>query len=109
MSNQNAQNPLPVDPLLAADANTREGKEAARLAQATFDADLLHVATSPQGRRFLWRLMERQGMFRTSFTGHRESTDFHEGSRNASLQLWADLKRVCPTRLTQMQDEQNDA
>jgi hypothetical protein len=57
------------------------------------------------GRRFVWRYLDRMGLWRTSFTGDRQGTDFREGMRNIALMLWGDLQKACPELLLRMQEE----
>ena len=55
----------------------------------------------------MWRLLERTGVFRTSFTGNSE-TFFREGQRNVGLMLMAQIHEVCPDQYALMLKEQND-
>lgn len=89
----------------SADRNRAASQEAAQNAQREADNDLRTVMSSPQGRRFIWRMIDRHGMWRASFVENREGTDFREGMRNTALMLWSDLQRVCPELLLRMQEE----
>lgn len=95
----------PVNELLRTDDARAAAAEKARLLMLEFDEDLRTVMASPQGRRFIWRLIDRAGMWRSSWTERREGTDFREGERNTALRLWADLQRACPESLLRMQKE----
>lgn len=52
--------------------------------------DFNKVLSSVNGRRFVWRMLEKAGIFRTSFTGNSE-TFFREGMRNMGLMLMLDI------------------
>jgi hypothetical protein len=67
--------------------------------------DLRRVAATPEGRRFLWRLLGRAGIFRLSFVGDAAGTAFREGERNMGLWVLNDLLSLCPERFRQMMDE----
>jgi hypothetical protein len=58
------------------------------------DADYMVFAQSEAGRRFIWDIIAP--MWRISFTGTRDATDFREGERNVALRVWARLQRVAP-------------
>jgi len=69
--------------------------------------DFKWLMGSKRGRRIVWRLLERTGVFRTSFTGNSE-TFFREGQRNVGLMLMAQIHEVCPDQYALMLKEQND-
>lgn len=53
------------------------------------------VMATPDGRRYLWWLLERCGVFKSSFTGD-HATFFNEGQRNVGLAVMADIHAACP-------------
>lgn len=57
--------------------------------------DLLWLMGEPRGRRFVWRLLERSGVFRSSFTGNSQ-TFFNEGARSVGLWAQAICLEFCP-------------
>ena len=66
--------------------------------------DTRFVMSTPSGRRFLARLLERSGINRTSFTGN-ANTYFNEGQRNMGLILQAELVDTDPgLYLTMLQE-----
>ena len=71
---------------------------------ATEVRDLQHVMGTPQGRRFVWRLLDRCHIYTSSFTGNSE-TYFREGERNIGLMLFADINTSCPGLYATMQKE----
>lgn len=69
--------------------------------------DFKHVVGSVEGRRFLWRLLEKTGVYRSSFTGSSE-TFFREGQRNVGLFLIGEIHEICPEVYTTMLKEQRN-
>jgi len=57
--------------------------------------DLSDVLQTPYGRRFVWRYLEKCGVYRSSYTGNSE-TFFREGERNIGLQLVTDIMDANP-------------
>jgi hypothetical protein len=66
--------------------------------------DFAHVMSTPQGRRFIWRLLDETGFQKSSFTGN-SATFFNEGMRNVGLKIWADMNEACPDRYIEMLSE----
>jgi hypothetical protein len=58
-----------------------------------------------RGRRFVWDLLAKAGLFRSSLAGTAELTAFNEGRRDVGLALLADLMRLCPEQYARMQAE----
>jgi len=69
--------------------------------------DFKWLMGSKRGRRIVWRLLERTGVYRSSFTGNSE-TFFREGQRNVGLMLMAQINEVSPDQYALMLKEQND-
>jgi hypothetical protein len=55
-----------------------------KLSAQTEADDMKWLMSGKRGRRILWRLLERAGVHRSSFTGNSE-TFFREGQRNMGL------------------------
>lgn len=66
--------------------------------------DLRTVMATVEGRRFVWRLLDRAGVFRTSFTGN-STTFFNEGQRNMGLIVLADVHEACAEKYIEMMTE----
>lgn len=64
--------------------------------------DFKWLMSRKEGRRFVWRQLDKAGVFRLSFTGNAPQTDFNEGMRNSGLALLADIIEHCPERFNQM-------
>lgn len=66
--------------------------------------DFKWLMAHAQGRRFVWRLLELAGVFRTSFTGNSE-TFFREGMRNMGLVVLAEVHELVPEAFVKMLKE----
>jgi hypothetical protein len=84
----------PFSPSNPAHVSKRE--KLARRAQARADADMRVLLNMPEGRRTIWRLLERGRMFATTFSTDSATAAFNEGGRNAALALVADVLRADP-------------
>ena len=86
----------------AADENQiKIEREKNKFKQDTEDNDLKFLLASDQGRRFIWNMLEKCGVFKSSFTGSSE-TFFLEGQRNIGLKLMSDIMRVDPDSYLKM-------
>ncbi len=92
-------------PLEQTDEQREAQLEKLRLLQLQNDDDLRLIMSHESGRRWMYRQIDRAGMFRSSFVESRQGTDFREGMRNIALMLWSDLQRACPGELLRMQKE----
>jgi hypothetical protein len=81
--------------------------ERKKLAQHTEQEDFKWLMGNKRGRRIVWRLLERTGVFRSSFTGNSE-TFFREGMRNVGLMLQAHIHEFTPDQYAVMLKEQNN-
>lgn len=81
-----------------------EAKKRAKTAAKQEADDLKTVMSTVQGRRFVMALLDRTGLFRTSFTGN-ASTYFNEGRRDVGLRLLADINEQCPELYLTAQQE----
>jgi len=58
-------------------------------------SDIRELLRTPGGRRFMWRYLDRCGVYRSSFTGNSQ-TFFLEGERNIGLQMITDIMDADP-------------
>lgn len=95
------------DPLdLRGQERQRDDVEQARKVERDQEkADFAWLMSDKRGRRFMWRMLEVTGVYRTSFTGN-STTFFNEGMRNVGLQLIANIHEFAPDAYTTMLDEQ---
>ena len=70
--------------------------------------DLKAVLAQGAGRRAIWRILCRCGMFKSSFTSHNSQTVFNEGMRNVGLFLVAEVNEADPTAYLKMMEEARD-
>lgn len=89
------------------DNGKAEQAETARLARVQEIADLRTVMGTRQGRRFVWRLLELTGVYRTSYTGNAD-TYFREGARNVGLVLVRDIHEHCFDKYVEAMQERKD-
>jgi hypothetical protein len=69
--------------------------------------DFTWLMEHPQGRRFVWRLLERAGVYRTSFNSSGSVTAFNEGKRDIGLWVMTELHDHAPGALLEMITERN--
>lgn len=96
----------PLD-LRGQDRAKEQSDERTKMAIDQEKDDFKWLMGSKRGRRIVWRLLERTGVYRSSFTGNSE-TFFREGQRNVGLMLMAQIHEVCPDQYALMLKEQND-
>lgn len=71
--------------------------------------DVRWVMSTPQGRRFWWKLLARSGWCRMSFNpGNPHFTDFNEGARNVGQQFFNDVEQACPEQYLVAMKEANE-
>ena len=98
-----------IDPsdLIALDKAQAKSAAAQRLARSVEVEDFKWLMGNKQGRRFVWRLLEKAGVFRTTFRLNNEMA-FLEGMRNMGLILVADIHEICPEKYHIMVKEADD-
>ena len=77
-----------------------------KLAKDTEEADLKWLMGSKRGRRIVWRLLDRAGVFRLSFNTNSMTMAFNEGNRNEGLRILAQIHTLCPELYPVMVKEQ---
>lgn len=94
------------DPLdLVGQARSKEEAERReQLARQNEAEDIKKLMSHAWGRRLVWRMLEKAGMYRTSFTGNSE-TFFREGMRNFGIMLTALINDNCPEQYALMVNE----
>lgn len=87
-------------------AEERKAREAANEILRKRDIeDIQHVMGSEQGRRVLWSLLEKGGVFGPCFTNDPYVTAFNEGQRNLALMLFQRVMAHCPDQYLKMAAE----
>lgn len=97
------------DPLdtRALERATADRKERERLTSEQEIADLKWLMSDKRGRRVMWGLLEKTGLYRSSFTGNSE-TFFREGARNVGLSYMAFINEHCADKYNLMVTEQRE-
>lgn len=72
------------------------------------DADFKWLMTHAEGRRIVWRMLERAGVYRLSFNTDALVMAFAEGCRNEGLRLMGQIHELCPAQYTVMVEEQKN-
>lgn len=84
-----------------------EGSRKAQLLTLQEAEDFKWIMSNKRGRRFVWRLLEQAGVYRTSFTGNSE-TFFNEGRRSYGLRVLAMIHEHTPEAYAQMLSEKRE-
>jgi hypothetical protein len=86
---------------------TWKARQAVALQQR--ESDLRAVLDTPEGRRFVWRLLETSNLHGGSYTGEAFSTAFNEGTRAVAMGLLQEAQRVAPNSYVAMVTEAAEA
>lgn len=76
------------------------------LADRQTKEDISWLMGSVQGRRIVWRLLEKAGVFNVTFDPNFGWMAFREGNRNLGLFIWLQIQTNCPELYPLMVDEQ---
>ena len=85
-----------------------EAQRAARLAKDTEEDDFKWLMSSKRGRRYVWRLLERAGVFRPSFNTNSMAMAFAEGNKNEGFRTLGLIHSLCPELYSVMLKEQKN-
>jgi hypothetical protein len=77
-----------------------------RLAGEVEALDTKWLMSSKRGRRIVWRLLEKAGVFQLSFDTNALRMAFNEGNRNYGNKLLEQINRLCPELYPVMTKEQ---
>ena len=67
--------------------------------------DLRMVLKTPEGRRFIWKILSNAGIFRDPFTLNSNETSYGLGRRRIGLDLLIDLNDAEPLAFAKLQSE----
>lgn len=81
---------------------------AKRDSRDTEESDLKWLLGSKRGRRIVWRILERAGVYRSSFSTNAMTMAFAEGGRNEGLKMVAMIHATCPEMYFKMVEESNE-
>lgn len=82
-----------------------QAQEKERYNKRSDQGDLAKVLESPQGRRFVWRLLTLCGVFQSSFEDNYGATSFNEGRRSVGLRLLSEVTDLNPEHYVLMMQE----
>lgn len=63
--------------------------------------DVRYIVSTPPGKRYFRKLLERGSVFATTFTGNSQ-TFFKEGMRNMALGILADVSEAAPEMIVDL-------
>lgn len=78
----------------------------AKVTIETEEADIKWLMGSRRGRRIIWRILERAGVFRLSFNTNAMQMAFAEGNKNEGIRTLALIHTQCPELYPTMVKEQ---
>lgn len=67
-----------------------------RVSKDSEESDFKWLMASKRGRRIVWRLLEKAGVFRSVFNTNALSMSFAEGNRNYGLHVLGMIHTLCP-------------
>lgn len=79
-----------------------------KLTRENEESDLKWLMSTKRGRRIVWRLLNRAGVFRLSFNTNAMQMAFNEGGRNEGLRTLAQVHSLCPELYPVMLKEARD-
>jgi hypothetical protein len=84
----------------------RENRE--MLATKQEAADIEWLMSSKRGRRMVWGVLVRAGVFRLSFNTNSMQMAFNDGAKAEGLRMLALVNSVCPEQYVQMSKESKE-
>lgn len=91
-------------PFVANASNPSQVKEAGDKVKRIRDRELENLRvllSTPQGKEFVWGVLEFCGIFKDSMTGS-SMTFYNEGRRSVGLKVLADVTKASPQAFVQM-------
>jgi hypothetical protein len=98
----------PLDLHKPARAKKSERTEKQKLREENEESDLKWLMGSERGRRIVWRLLERAGVFQSSFTANALTEAFEKGQRDYGLWVLGVTTEAGPENYAQMLKERAD-
>ena len=80
----------------------QKGAKRERLDKRQAREDLVGIMSNSAGRRFIWSLMLRCGIFKTGFSTCALTMANNEGHRNVGLGYLMDINEFCPEMYAKM-------
>ena len=98
-------NPLDTD---AVETAQKDASDKQKLSARIEKDDLVWMMGNKRGRRVLYRILERAGVWRLSFNTNAMQMAFNEGMRNEGLALTAKIMGYCSEQYTLMVTENRE-
>lgn len=95
----------PID-LRARERRDRDLDTQKRIARLQQVDDMRWLLKTEQGRRFVWRLLEKAGIYRSTYSQDASHAAFLEGVRSVGLMVIADVFEADPDAYAMMLREQ---
>jgi hypothetical protein len=83
-------------------------RASSRLLSENEDSDFVWLMSGPRGRRIVHRLLDRAGVFRTSFHPNAMEMSKQEGTKQTGYWILAQIDRLCSAEYVQMIQEHKD-
>lgn len=83
----------------------KDAKQRAKLRREREVSDLKAVMSTPEGRRFVWRLLDLGQIFESRFRMNSLEMAFVEGNANLATAIYADIDAECPELFLKMRNE----
>lgn len=94
-----------MKPFVKNAADEKQVKEAKRQSKFSREQeldDVRQLLKLPAGRRFLWRFLERCGVYKSSYDPSGSRVYFNEGERNIGIMLLAEITQADPESYVSM-------
>lgn len=95
----------PLD-LEGQEQDERKSQDKRVLARQVEAEDMAWLMDNKRGRRIVWRLLERAGVYRSSFNQSSNLTAFNEGQRNLGLMLQAQIAALPENYVSMLRENQ---
>lgn len=93
------------DPIDDNETSRAHAKAVAHIERQAEQEDLRKVMSTKNGRRFVYRLIERAGIHRTTFRESPTESAFLEGQRDFGIFIEAEVNAACPNHYLTMLKE----
>lgn len=84
--------------------HVKDRQDNSKIRESKEQKGLKDAMSTPEGRAWVFSLLDMCGVHRTSFTGN-STTFFNEGQRNIGLKIEGDIFKWCPDKYITMMTE----
>lgn len=96
---------MPEEDVFNLDEQLKKLTDAQKRARQKDINDVRAILKTPEGRRYLRKLLGKCGIFRSSFTPNSNLTAFNEGKRDIGLEVLIEINEADGSAFAQMQNE----